>query len=69
MALDKLIAKRDGLKSQLAAVNERIAMEQRRQLAARQAAALAHIRAAGLLDKTPAEIDALLVARHAENLC
>lgn len=56
----KLIEKREALKLQITAINKQIADEELAQKRKQQAELLARIKASGLLDKTPEELDRLI---------
>ena len=56
----KLIEKREALKLQIKAINKQISDEELAQKRKQQAELLARIKASGLLDKTPEELDRLI---------
>ena len=56
----KLIEKREALKLQITAINKQIADEELAQKRKQQAELLAKIKASGLLDKSPEELDRLI---------
>lgn len=62
----KLIEKREALKLQITAINKQISDEELAQKRKQQSELLAKIKASGLLDKTPEELDRLINLANAK---
>lgn len=58
--IQKLIVKRDNLKAQIVAINKLIIEVELQQKRKDQAAVLTRIKASGLLDKSPEELERLI---------
>lgn len=58
--IQKLIEKREALKLQITNINKQISDEEAAQKRKQQSETLAKIKASGLLDKTPEELDRLI---------
>lgn len=62
----KLIEKREALKLQITAINKQISDEELAQKRKQQSELLAKIKASGLLDKSPEELDRLINLANAK---
>lgn len=59
---EKLIQKRDTLRQQISAVNRQIQAVEQDEKRKEQAALIAKLKATGLLDKTPQELELIIAA-------